>query len=423
MGKSAQFPLHVWLPDAMEGPTPVSALIHAATMVTAGVYLVARCDAAVHARAGRRSWSSPAIGATTALLAALIALTQTDLKRVLAYSTVSQLGYMFMALGAGVGGGGSGDGRGDGRHVPLVHARILQGAVVPRRRQRDALDGRRDRHAALQRPAEGAADHALDVPVRRGGAGRRAAARRASGARTRSSRCSPQRVAACRRTATYLRRDSSGSRWSTALLTAFYTFRAYFMTFWGDERFPGRGGPPSARRAAGDGLAAADPGRVCARRSGSSFGPTHLFADYLHHTPGHVARRAARLALGHHDHERGAWARSGIALAWWFYVRSPGIPAALARGFRSRSTCCRSTSFTSTRFLCGCSWRRCGRWRWLSNWFDATVVDRIVDGVGRVPIALSRVPVYVHNGLVSTYSLMMLAGVVGCVLVVLRMVM
>lgn len=99
VGKSAQFPLHVWLPDAMEGPTPVSALIHAATMVTAGVYLVARCTPLfVHAPMAQMTVAG--IGAATALIAAITALTQYDLKRILAYSTVSQLGYMFMALGA-----------------------------------------------------------------------------------------------------------------------------------------------------------------------------------------------------------------------------------------------------------------------------------------------------------------------------------
>jgi NADH-quinone oxidoreductase subunit L len=100
MGKSAQFPFHIWLPDAMEGPTPVSALIHAATMVTAGVYLL-----------HRTSWLFALtpdvllivawIGAFTALLAAVLACVQTDIKRVLAYSTVSQLGYMMTAIGAG----------------------------------------------------------------------------------------------------------------------------------------------------------------------------------------------------------------------------------------------------------------------------------------------------------------------------------
>src|SRR5262249_38130269 len=100
VGKSAQFPLHVWLPDAMEGPTPVSALIHAATMVTAGVYLVARCTP-LFAHAPEARVVVAVVGGGTALLAALIALTQNVLKRVLAYSTVSQLGYMFLALGSG----------------------------------------------------------------------------------------------------------------------------------------------------------------------------------------------------------------------------------------------------------------------------------------------------------------------------------
>ena len=111
-GKSAQFPLHVWLPDAMEGPTPVSALIHAATMVTAGVYMVTRCtplfmaspDGATGGRDHRRLHG--AIGRVDRL-------TQFDLKRVLAYSTVSQLGYMFLALGAGT------FGRRHRRHVSI----------------------------------------------------------------------------------------------------------------------------------------------------------------------------------------------------------------------------------------------------------------------------------------------------------------
>ncbi|HET9085304.1 MAG TPA: NADH-quinone oxidoreductase subunit L [Candidatus Limnocylindrales bacterium] len=100
MGKSAQFPLHVWLPDAMEGPTPVSALIHAATMVNAGVYLVARANP-LFASAPSTMVVVASIGIFTAILAASIAMTQTDIKRVLAYSTLSQLGYMFAALGVG----------------------------------------------------------------------------------------------------------------------------------------------------------------------------------------------------------------------------------------------------------------------------------------------------------------------------------
>jgi NADH-quinone oxidoreductase subunit L len=124
MGKSAQFLLHTWLPDAMEGPTPVSALIHAATMVTAGVFLVARMspifEYAPNALAFRHG-----IGGTTAFFAATVGLVQNDIKRVIAYSTCSQLGYMFVALGVGAYSVGD---------LPSVHPRLLQGAAVPWRR-------------------------------------------------------------------------------------------------------------------------------------------------------------------------------------------------------------------------------------------------------------------------------------------------
>ncbi len=100
VGKSAQLPLQVWLPDAMAGPTPTSALIHAATMVTAGVYLIARTHV-LFALAPPVQFAVAAIGATTLLMAGFSALTQTDIKRVLAYSTMSQIGYMFLALGVG----------------------------------------------------------------------------------------------------------------------------------------------------------------------------------------------------------------------------------------------------------------------------------------------------------------------------------
>ena len=100
VGKSAQIPLYIWLPDAMEGPTPVSALIHAATMVTAGVYLMARVSPLL-SRAPDTTTTIAVIGVATALIAATIACAQDDIKKVLAYSTISQLGYMFLAVGAG----------------------------------------------------------------------------------------------------------------------------------------------------------------------------------------------------------------------------------------------------------------------------------------------------------------------------------
>ena len=126
-GKSAQIPLHVWLPDAMEGPTPVSALIHAATMVTAGVYMVAR-NAVLFEQAPLVMQIVAIVGALTALMAATIGLVQNDIKRVLAYSTVSQLGYMFLAIGVGAFAAA---------RVPPDHPRVLQGAAVPRQRLGD----------------------------------------------------------------------------------------------------------------------------------------------------------------------------------------------------------------------------------------------------------------------------------------------
>ena len=126
VGKSAQIPLYMWLPDAMEGPTPVSALIHAATMVTAGVYLMARSAPILHFSSSAQ-WTVAIIGAATALFAATIACDQDDIKRVLAYSTISQIGYMFLAEGSG------GLRR---RHLPHGDACLLQGLLVPRRRVR-----------------------------------------------------------------------------------------------------------------------------------------------------------------------------------------------------------------------------------------------------------------------------------------------
>ena len=167
VGKSAQFPLHVWLPDAMEGPTPVSALIHAATMVNAGVYLVARTNR-LFAASPDAMLIVAAIGIFTAILAASIAMTQTDIKRVLAYSTLSQLGYMFAALGRrGLGGGDlppPRPGLHEGPAVPWI------GLGHPRRRRRagHAPDGR----ASAKDP-----DHLRHDADRLAGDGRHPAAR------------------------------------------------------------------------------------------------------------------------------------------------------------------------------------------------------------------------------------------------------
>ena len=167
-GKSAQIPLYTWLPDAMEGPTPVSALIHAATMVTAGVYMIGR-NAVLFEHAPITLGIVAVIGAATALFAGTIGLVQNDIKRVLAYSTVSQLGYMFLAMGVGAFGAGI-------FHL-YTHAFFKaclflgSGAVI------HALHGEQDiRHMGGLKKAP--ADHVLDVRHRLGGDCRRARAGR-----------------------------------------------------------------------------------------------------------------------------------------------------------------------------------------------------------------------------------------------------
>jgi NADH-quinone oxidoreductase subunit L len=161
VGKSAQFPLHVWLPDAMEGPTPVSALIHAATMVAAGVYLTARIFPILTPEAGQ---VIAYVGGFTALFAATIAVAQNDIKRVLAYSTLSQLGYMVMARRRSLCGG----------VLPFVHARDVQSRPVlglrkryPRYAPRFAQDPFRRRSAGYAQYGWLEKIHAhnlLDVP-------------------------------------------------------------------------------------------------------------------------------------------------------------------------------------------------------------------------------------------------------------------
>ena len=155
-GKSAQLPLYVWLPDAMEGPTPVSSLIHAATMVTAGVYMIARLNF-LYAMAPTTMFVVTLVGVLTALFAATIGCAQYDIKRVLAYSTISQLGYMFVGVGAGAL---------CGRHLPPYDPCFFQRSPLPSRRQRDARHERRAGHAENGRFKASDARHLLDLPGR-----------------------------------------------------------------------------------------------------------------------------------------------------------------------------------------------------------------------------------------------------------------
>jgi NADH-quinone oxidoreductase subunit L len=259
--KSAQIPLYVWLPDAMEGPTPVSALIHAATMVTAGVYLIARSAPLVFAVPYVPPIIS-GIGGATALLAAAMAVTQTDLKRVLAYSTISQLGYMFMALGTGVG------------NVMLLavvaamfhlfthaffKALLFLGSGSVMHAMGGVIDMRRFRGLRHRLPHThwtfliGSLSLAGIFPL--------------------AGFWSKDEILAALGHAGHA---THGTSWAwvyptvywlavlTAFLTAFYTGRAYFLTFWGPEKLPSPDDPeadPSERGAHGHGHGEIDPHR------------------------------------------------------------------------------------------------------------------------------------------------------------------
>jgi NADH-quinone oxidoreductase subunit L len=409
MGKSAQFPLHVWLPDAMEGPTPVSALIHAATMVTAGVYMVARATP-LFVLAPTVLLVVSGIGAVTALLSALIGLTQFDLKRVLAYSTVSQLGYMFMALGAGAAG-------------PEVAAFATTAAMF-----------HLFTHAffkALLFLAAGSVMHSMGdvIDMRRFGGLRRvlpvthwtflcgaaalAGVPLLAGFWSKDDILAALHMAAAddaRRTYFY---GIFGVAAFTALLTAFYTFRAYFMTFWGEERLPKEAGhhphdaPPVMAIPLGV-LA------VCAVLIGLAVGPTHWFANYLHHTPG--------LGEGH-DHGfhyrlmalSAGIALSGAALAWLFYVHSPQLPGQMAAALGPLYRLSLNKFYLDELFraLLVTPLKTLAM---VFYWFDRVIIDPTVDLVGRIPQGLSVFPRTVHNGLVPSYALVMWTGLVLCVL-------
>jgi NADH-quinone oxidoreductase subunit L len=407
MAKSAQFPLHVWLPDAMEGPTPVSALIHAATMVTAGVYLIAR-SMPLFMNVPDAQVLVSVVGAVTALLTALIALTQNDLKRVLAYSTVSQLGFMFMALGVGAAGAHLATaGATAGMFHLFTHgffkALLFLTAGSVMHSMGDVIDMRR--FSGLRR--------ALPITHWTFLCGAAALA----GVPLLSGFWSKDEILVVLHEAA--EHPQYGNYFAaiywiatiTAALTAFYTFRAYFMTFWGPERFPAEAGhhphdaPPVM----------AWPLRllaVAALGIGLITGVTHWFARYLQHTPSmepeeHMVFHVDLMVLS------SVVALGGIAAAWWMYVRRTGV----ASGVASRAPFLYDLS--AKKFFLDEIYnavivlplRLIAKLMYL---VDVFVIDRIVDTVGALPRLLSAGPRLLHAGFVSNYALMMWVGLLAC---------
>ena len=416
MGKSAQFPLQVWLPDAMEGPTPVSALIHAATMVTAGVYLVARCTP-LFVVAPNAQLAVSAIGAATAAIAALTALTQMDLKRVLAYSTVSQLGFMFMALGCGA------------ASAELVTPAVTAGMF------------HLFTHAffkALLFLAAGSVMHAMgDVIDMRRFSGLKHAlpithwtflvgAAALAGVPLLAGFWSKDDILAVLSEASESKEHGLffGVIWTvatgTAFLTAFYTFRAYFMTFCGHEKFPEEAGhhPHEATPIMAWPLRIL---AVCAALIGLAVGPTHLFANYLQKTMGLTPVPPESQHL-HWDVMAlsSVVAVAGIGLAWMFYVASPKVPGAIATAMKPLYLLSQGKFFLDEILKALVVLPLVGIAK-LATVFDRGVIDGIVDSIGAIPKALSAIPRQFHTGIVSSYAGVMWAGVVAAVVLVLTM--
>jgi NADH-quinone oxidoreductase subunit L len=461
-GKSAQIPLHVWLPDAMEGPTPVSALIHAATMVTAGVYMVCR-NAVLFTHAPMVMEVVAIIGVVTALGAASVGLVQNDIKRVLAYSTVSQLGYMFLATGVGAFAAAA-------FHL-MTHAFFKallflgSGSVI------HAMGGEQDMRRM------GALRIHLPVTFVTMMAGTLAIA----GVPPLSGFFSKDEI---------LYRTFLDSRplWAlavvTAALTAFYMFRLMAMTYYGAYRGPAwdrAHGPGHPGDAASDGggsshgtwhgphespkamtvpLVLLAAGAVLAgfvgipAALGGGNAIEHFLAPSFEAAPAVHAEAdtphgaGAASAAGHgaaHLSAAGelglmalsvAVALGGIGLAWRFYVRRSDVPVRLAERFgRAYRTLLNkyyvdelyhATAVRGTVALSRVLWWIDARvvdglvngsgWltrvsAWLSGLVDRTVVDGLVNGTGQAFRNASYGFRRMQTGLIQNYALMMMIGV------------
>ncbi|MFN0198021.1 MAG: NADH-quinone oxidoreductase subunit L, partial [Planctomycetaceae bacterium] len=412
-GKSAQFPLHVWLPDAMEGPTPVSALIHAATMVTAGVYMVARCTP-LYMHAPDVQVMIATIGGITAVLAALIALTQNDLKRVLAYSTVSQLGFMFLALGSAAAGPQWATFAVTAAMFHLfTHAFfkavlfLSAGSVM--HSMGDVIDMRRFGGLARVMPIT----HLCFL----------AGALALAGFPLLSGFWSKDEILVALSEASH--HEKHGNLFfilwmmalATAVMTAFYTFRAYYMTFHGPERFPPEAGahphesPPAMARP------------LCvlaffALAIGLILGPTGLFAHYLEKTPGLPA-------AGEHGMHWNIMlistiaALAGIGLAKLLYTGSRETVQNWARQCSSLYRCSQERFYFDEIFFALVVFPLRGLAQ-LCLLFDRYVIDQVLNLFGAMPRWFGRAIQPLQNGLAQSYLLVMFGGFVVMLLVMLQ---
>ncbi|PYU92423.1 MAG: NADH-quinone oxidoreductase subunit L [Acidobacteria bacterium] len=429
-GKSAQVPLYVWLPDAMEGPTPVSALIHAATMVTAGVYMVARCNA-LYSRSPETMTIIATIGALTAVFAATIGFAQTDIKRVLAYSTVSQLGYMFAALGVGAFAGGI-------FHL-MTHAFFKallflgSGAVIM------------------------AMHHEQDMRKMGG-------LRKHLPATYQTMLIGTLAIAGVPGLAGFFSKDeilwkawSNGhpriwfALWLGAGMTAFYMFRLIFLTFWGEERMD----EDTKRHLHEPGSNVIGPLVVLAFLSvvGGYVGlPAWLGGSKFERFLEPVLRLPENPALAeaHHPARQEilftflsvAIAAAGIFLAHYCYVKNPSAPekalgwwpalhrlvyrkyyvdeiydALFVNRAKDLANAC---FFVDSKFVDGAVNGTAATTRGtaaVSGFFDKYVVDGLVNLIGWINMMLNRVATSLQTGLIQRYALGAVFGIVVFILI------
>jgi len=401
-GKSAQIPLYIWLPDAMAGPTPVSALIHAATMVTAGVYMIARCHVLFLASPVAMQ-TVVLVGIVTAFLAASIALVSNDIKKVLAYSTISQLGYMFVACGVGAFGAGIFH---VNTHAYFKALLFLSAGSVMHALQNETdmrkMGGLRDKLPVTYRVFLVGALALAGVPLF-------------------SGFFSKDEILWKALNSPYGGFGIWLAGAAVAGLTAFYTFRLIFMTFFGESRVE----KEVEAHIHESPRVMTFPLTILAILSaaGGLIGVPHLFNKFENFI-GPVFERYGRIEFFEQAHHyvgleltfmaiSGLIALLGIGFAYLFYVSRPGLADDIATRFRLvysflqkkwlvdemyEATVVKPLQFTAQVVL----------WRWL----DMKIIDGFVNQVGQWMAKLSDATRKMETGLVQNYALSITCGVV-----------
>ena len=420
-GKSAQIPLYTWLPDAMEGPTPVSALIHAATMVTAGVYMIARMNG-LFAMSPDTMMVIAIVGASTALFAATIGLAQNDIKRVLAYSTVSQLGYMFLAMGVGAFGAGI-------FHL-LTHAFFKACLFLG---SGSIIHGMHHayHHAHLD-------DDAQDM-------------RNMGGLRKKmpitfiTFLLSTLAISGIPFFSAFFSKDeilwwslaSTRGHWVlwlmgalAALMTAFYMFRLVFMTFFGEQKTDARAKdhiPESP-------FVITLPLMILAALAtfGGLMGIPHVLGKLIGHVPNAIENFLAPVFEHtqhlHHIEAHGSAATEytfmgisvgiavvGIGLAWLMYCKNQQLPAKVVATFPALYRAIFNKWYIDEFYdaIVVNPTKRFGTFLW--QLVDVRIVDGLVNGVAWVIKGTGRALRYTQTGYTHNYAMSMVAGVVALI--------